>query len=463
MCLLFLRNFLISLLAVGSFGAHAVPLDLPKSVFRELLSDTVPFVFSPVDLRATDFEIIPVDAVSKHALDGGDWSLSIESDSFQWVRVEQVIVLPRVRVEVRNVSGAAFNLEVQGFHQVSSRADDSSPSIAQSLYPAIDHPNNILMVRAASSSAANALTELRFRLRLKQSSSRSFIAHDDNSCSRNGIEVRRVSSGDGEPTAWVSFGCRMVYSSGSPSDFPSFELFSFWNGLQGRQKINNIESIETSDGIWVMRLQQSPGVVYFENELGRFEVKYRIPARLPWVSVGFGIGPYLYNYEVPNSLENTNTVTALGTGYASFFLHESMRIVSFQAFPIHSKFSADVGVYLLWEQTRAIDDRFSMSVLLGGHSVLFLADGELNAGFSGPQGVEVTIRDFLLRSYNLNLGGFFYPLIENRSYVNTWIRWGNAKYFGEINYIKWNEPYRGSSVFSESVGLSFGFPVARFL
>ncbi len=255
----------------------------------------------------------------------------------------------------------------------------------------------------------------------------------------------------------------MVYSSGSPSDYPSFELYSFWNGLRGSQKINGIDNPETSQSLWVMRLQQMPGVVRFENEFGIFEVTYRIPPRLPWLAFSFGLGPYLYNYSVPGSTDSVSTVAALGTGYASFFLHEAMRIVSFQAFPVHPKFSADIGGYLLWEQTRAIDDRFSMGVLLGGHVLMFIADDQLNFGFSAPQGVEVTIRDFLVRSYNLSVGGFFYPLIENRSYINTWVRWGNAKYFGELNYIKWNEPYRGGSVLSESLGISFGFPLAKFL
>ena len=51
-----------------------------------------------------------------------------------------------------------------------------------------------------------------------------------------------------------------------------------------------------------------------------------------------------------------------------------------------------------------------------------------------------------------------------KAYYNTWLRWGSPSFFGEVNYISWEENLEGRGRFySQSVGVSLGFPLARVL
>jgi hypothetical protein len=77
--------------------------------------------------------------------------------------------------------------------------------------------------------------------------------------------------------------------------------------------------------------------------------------------------------------------------------------------------------------------------------------------------VELGFRDFILKGENLTLGSFFYPLIADRSYINTWLRFGSGKLFYEFNFIQWQEPISGGSFGAKSAGLSIGFPLLRAL
>ena len=84
----------------------------------------------------------------------------------------------------------------------------------------------------------------------------------------------------------------------------------------------------------------------------------------------------------------------------------------------------------------------------------------------GPQGIEIVYRDAFKRAHNFSVGAFAYPPINDRSYYNVWLRWGTGKFFGELNFISWREKagtYDSQTVFNRSMGVSFGFPLFRFL
>ena len=144
-------------------------------------------------------------------------------------------------------------------------------------------------------------------------------------------------------------------------------------------------------------------------------------------------------------------------------LNESLKVASFWAFPVDKKFQTDVGFYLIAEQFRGVDERLSMNLLLGAHMLQFQGNDRNHYSFSAPQGVEFVVRDCFAKRKNLSLGGFFYPTISGRSYINTWIRWGSGSLFYELNGISWTEQFEGTQVNSKSVGLSIGFPLFRAL
>jgi hypothetical protein len=141
---------------------------------------------------------------------------------------------------------------------------------------------------------------------------------------------------------------------------------------------------------------------------------------------------------------------------------ETVRAVAFNATAIHSSFFTDQGFYLLIEQFRVLDQRFSLNLLLGAHAIAFAREKNVYARFGAPQGVEMVYRDFISRYYNLSMGGFVYPPIQGKSYYNLWLRWGTRGLFGEINYLAWREPFGSESLTTSSVGISLGFPLAQF-
>jgi hypothetical protein len=140
-----------------------------------------------------------------------------------------------------------------------------------------------------------------------------------------------------------------------------------------------------------------------------------------------------------------------------------MKIASFTAVPVKPSPEIDTGIYLVLEQFRGLDDRIGMNFLLGAHALSFTSRGVRDTRWSAPQGIELGFRDFLLRGENLTVGSFFYPLIADRSYINTWIRFGSGRVFYEFNFIQWQEPIAGGSFGAKSAGLSIGFPLFRAL
>lgn len=189
----------------------------------------------------------------------------------------------------------------------------------------------------------------------------------------------------------------------------------------------------------------------FTGESGdSFELEAKVAPRFKHLGVSLGVGPY----------SNRDVLKPFVTVYASYFLNDAFKVVSFGAFPIRPGAEIDWGGYMVMEQFRGFDERISLNLLLGAHLLSYVPAGQSRANaFSGPQGIEMTFRDFLFSRMNLFMGGFFYPKINGRSYVNSWIRYGTSQYFIELNYIDWQEPepyFR-----SKSAGLSVGFPLFR--
>ncbi|MBL7716301.1 MAG: hypothetical protein JNL01_12620 [Bdellovibrionales bacterium] len=183
-----------------------------------------------------------------------------------------------------------------------------------------------------------------------------------------------------------------------------------------------------------------------------FEIEVPIQPTFHHLGVSAGVGPY----------DNRGLTKAFVTIYGSYFLNDAFKVATFGAFPVRGNPEIDWGMYLVMEQFRGIDERISLNLLLGAHLLSYVpAVGTRANSVSGPQGVELIFRDLFLDRMNFTFGGFFYPKINERSYVNTWIRYGSPQFFLEFNYIDWTEP--SPAFHSRSVGLSVGFPLFRVL
>jgi hypothetical protein len=217
--------------------------------------------------------------------------------------------------------------------------------------------------------------------------------------------------------------------------------------------VNGAE-VESVDGVTHL-ISLTPQVqrYHLEKGLDSFDLEVSVPEVFHSFWVSMGIGPYSHR----------DAIRAFPTFYVGYYLSEGMRLASFTAIPVKADPEIDSGLYLVSEQFRGLDERFHMSLLLGAHVLSFYSEGKHYSDLSAPQGVEVGFRDFLIRGQNLTLGSFFYPKINDRSYINTWARYGNGRFFYEFNFIDWQEPTDHGSFVTKSMGISIGFPLARFL
>ena len=151
------------------------------------------------------------------------------------------------------------------------------------------------------------------------------------------------------------------------------------------------------------------------------------------------------------------------TLYAGYSFDPSTRLVYFSAVAAHQRGYIGQGLYLWLEQFRAFDERLSMNLLLGANLLIYRRKQSAVTRISAPQGVEFILRDVAGINHNLTVGAFLYPAIAGSAYYDGWIRWGSARYFGELNFLYWREPHSSGSTRSQTLGLSFGMPLLRFL
>jgi hypothetical protein len=193
----------------------------------------------------------------------------------------------------------------------------------------------------------------------------------------------------------------------------------------------------------------------------KFTFGYRVRNHLSVASLGLGVGPYTYQFAAdgdPGTYVAPKTAPVI-TIYGSWFFTEYLRLVFFSAVPAHRVPFSDNGVFLLLEQARFFDNRISMNLLLGGHGIAFPHLNSTLFRFSFPQGVELICTDMPFRRHRIHLGAFLYPKIDGRMYNNVWIRWSYGRFFGEFNYISWEEPVPAGRVTAQVAGVSFGFPL----
>jgi|GEM_PF-1467610 len=449
--------------ALASFSpdrAHAYSHFFSPSLPAEALSETSPFAFSPTDFDAEDFSI---------TWDGApipDVSLHIGNDSLEWVRTGEVFLIPRGRlyVEARglNVSTpAAGQLRNLGFVQPFLLEDGIlRGEIPLALMgPETGNRVELLINRNGREEKGVALVRFTPKIPNKTIEDLDDRIVTDSGCSSVGGRPESDSSlGENQ---WAYVGCRYIMAWGEEYSVPGLDLFVYWEGAVGKVRVDGVETTASQPGVWMIRLRARPGRVVLEDEAGhRVVLRYRIPERQRYGSLGFGIGPYSYTYL--DGAKTTETLTPLLTVYGSLFFSEIFRMVAFNATSFSSNWYSDTGVYFQTDNFKVLDKRLQMKLLLGGQSLAFMTNTGPRAVFGVPQGFELIFKDFMGKGRTLTGGAFIYPLINGKKYYNTWVRWGSARLFGEFNYIDWQEPHGSNLVSSRSIGLTVGAPLIQF-
>jgi len=421
--------------------------DLPRSLGEAALAEQVPGAFTPTDFETEDFELLPVA--------GNDPTIraELEPGSLHWVRVSHLVLVPRAVAVIEAQAITGGSVQHTGFsHPLAVEGDQGRASVPVALLSADDATIEVSAVRAGLPVSAT------FVIRFRPRASRRARVLVDASCSPYGVSVR---SGSIPGDSWLYVGCRMVRTGHRDHRSSTLELYMLWDHVGSSINVNGVSSHDHPPGLFTARVAARPGRLVLAARGHEVALGYFVSDPLHAAFVGAGLGPALYTFDGPGS--HVETVLPLLTLYAGYAFDATTRIVYFSAVAAQRSGYIGQGLYLWFEQFRAFDERLSMNVLLGANLLIYRRGKQAVARVNAPQGVEFIFRDFAAVNRNLTLGAFLYPDIGGSGYYDGWLRWGSPRFFGELNFLYWREPHSTGSTRSQTLGLSFGMPLLRFL
>jgi hypothetical protein len=431
-----------------SEGLFASTLELPSDLATEILSEVAPSANPLEGISVTDYEI--------------DWQgeappgakAELETDSLQWVRIIDLLVLPRARMRLTFSSPLTARVIHGGFSTGGTKLTSIDFPVAL-----LSNPKNEIKLRYEHDGSQKE-SALRLRMKPRQVNPTQRI-HLDSSCSKFAVNAQWKLPTH-ETQSWIYIACRFVSTNGDQYRKSSMEMYVIWDETETtpHRMVDGIQAEPTLPSLWALRLGAKPGRVTLRSpKQEEFEISYSLSERHYKGFLGLGIGPYMSEFNGVG--EYDEGWSPLLTLYGSVYVNETLRVVGFDATSISNRLWTDLGIYLSTENAKMFDQRLTMNLLFGGHIIGFRTDGKTHAVPSFPQGFEFIYADAFARGYSGSLGGFIYPEINGRSYYNLWIRWG-GRVFWEINYLAAKESFDNNSVSSKSLGLTVGFPMARF-
>ena len=384
---------------------------------EKALESSDPFVFKPSDLSLNSFQL-------KTNL---PWSWV--KDSFEWVRIDHRYLIPRARVKIQ-VPEHSW-VQYQGKTTVPQKTE------VELLVVLTQEANNEIRVN-----------DIKIPIELKMSSTTRQRLIVDSSCSSAPLKVKMAKL----VHSWAIVYCHTVHPKQGQGYSAQLDVGLFWNSEKKEILTANQLPIPDEDGAsYHLSFNSSSALMSLQKGEDQIVLEPAVPPIFHPFSFSAGLGPY----------SNQNVLRPFATLYAAYFFNDQMKLASFSAFPIRSTPEIDTGLYVVSEQFRGLDERMSMNLLLGAHVLYFSALGNNSFKFSAPQGVELGFKDFLQKRQNLLVGGFFYPSINQRSYVNVWVRVARGPWFAELNFINWQEAITGGTFESKSFGISVGIPLFR--
>ena len=425
-------------------NAWAYVYTLPENLTHDVLSESTPTAFAVNDFSVEDFHI----EWQGPAL--SDLQFNLVKGSLEWVRVADLLVLPRARVSVTadKVEGGSITSGDFTQHLI-LQAQQGNAEMPVALISGDKNPIRITLRRGGTEVKGTLI--VRFSPHQGLSNARIFA---DSSCSPYNVRAQSVARRKDE---WIYIGCRVVRMADPENTRPSLELLVYWDNVGQSVDIGGVQVSSASNSVWALRVRSKPGTIGMKAGEHKLTIHYNLPPELHRVSLGLGVGPYSYSFQT--SVDSVQSFVPLVTVYGSFFVTESMRLVAFDATAINSKYFTDLGLYLNTESIKTVDGRLSVNLMLGAHAINFQAFSQNQLKFGAPQGLELVFRDAPFRRVNFSTGAFVYPEINGKSYYNVWFRWGSTAFFAELNFIAWKEMVESQTVYSRSLGVTVGAPL----
>jgi hypothetical protein len=442
---------LVAGLLAQSAAAQIAPL--PASLAEEALSEHAPSAIAPADFDAADFALVR---------SGGDEPRAhvwLEPGSVRWVRVARWAVVPRALLIVNAPGATGGSVTHGGFSHPLVPAGGTARALVPVVLLSGERP--VVDVEVVRGSVR---TRVSYAVRFRPRPQHRGQLYVDSSCSPHGLHR---AAGDLPADSWMHVACRTVRTGRGSGTSPTLELYVVWDQPGGPVSFNGVPTSPRLPALYTHRVTRGPGSVRLGASGRELTLAYFLPLDYHAGFVGAGVGPYYYAYDRPE--RKVRTVAPVLTVYAGYSFTPEARVVFFNATTFNRYGFSDSGLYLWTEQTRFFDDRVSFNILLGANFLLYHRVNKFVWRVNAPQGLELIFRDFLSRNRNVTVGGFLYPDISGSAYYNAWLRWGSPRFFGEVNYLYWREPFTSgasktlTSTKTQTFGVTFGMPLFRYL
>ena len=364
---------------------------------------------------------------------------SFVNGSFEWKRLNGVVLVPTARVEIKlKDSPQKYQLLYKGkSYSFQTNTKEGFAEVEFSLF----ERHKIHIFKGETEVAG-------IEVRRKSDKPKIYI---DDTCSRFNIQFK------GLVRESITAGCRKIVVGDFGDETALLEI----QWLSPELIINSEKSINR---VILNKYHQSQFDTYNLTTKKKqvIELTGYVPKRVHRLSTAIGFGPYSLatTFEENGDSRSINEPFAPALFfYANLKLSEGQSIRGFNAAVFKESIFDNAGIYLGSDFGFTLDNRLYFTTLIGMQYLYFKYDvdsPEISEPIF-PQGLEFMYKHaFGMRNYIVS-GGFFASVSAEVEYQNAWIRWGR-NYFWELNYIGWGKDNFDAKMW----GLSIGFPVASF-
>ncbi len=424
---------LLTLLLIGSFSLSGWAQSNSSRALTQLSFGPVALGENRLPLKATDFEIrihhhLP--QKETHSQPSLQVQAELQDSSLQWVRVEEVILSPRMRLNLKINSTDPLLLALYQGQALMLQSQEESSHL--SLFVSLFHPEPIQVFWGDQ-----LITEIQV---LAQETQQPPLV--DYSCAPFDLVL------EGLEGQFVSVGCHLSQSGPVGAEVPLLEVLWLSPHLRLPQGgsppfVANLANPDPAH----LQVQKSDG------SLSTVTIQAQVPPRVHRMRTAFGFGPYMMSTQKAGQPQQDRWTSPLMVyGRYTFTPETSARF--FNSFSYNGSAFNKLGLYFAYDVGQAFDGRLTVTPLLGLQIITF---DRFTEGIY-PQGFEVVYRHaFGLKNSILTYGMFLPPLSTNTKYSNTWLRFGR-RVFWELNYLAWEKENDRAKIW----GLSVGFPLKTF-
>lgn len=419
------KLFLFTLLASFScFGE----IDLKNSPLGE---GRIPFSKKDVKINIKTFGNVNIKAI-------------IDRSSFEWVRYDKILLVPRVRLKIKVASSnPAYYLS---YKRKTISFQQSSKNSYSELFYSLYETEKVKIFKSTKQ-----VGEIHITFTPRQTP-RVVI---DYTCSRNGIVIT------GLKNEHFSIGCHTRRIGQFGKEKPMLEIL--W--VSPELKIVGENYVPYQAAFTHKRPIHIKVKNIITGEYKTLKISARIPKRLHRLFTAYGYGPYALHTKLTDS--ETQTTGQIHTGiapalffYLNYKISETTSIRGFDAAIFQESIFNNAGLYLGSDFGFSLDNKLYFTTLLGVQYLYFKFDEDSTEVSEPifPQGLEFMYRHaFDIPNYIIS-GGIFLSTDREIEYENVWVRWGK-NYFWELNLISWGK----DNFEAKTWGLSVGFPFKGFL